>query len=35
MKAIEAYQKLLLKVNKNDTNSSINISKAEFVLIFN
>lgn len=35
MKAIEAYQKLLLKINKNDTNSSINISKAEFVLIFN
>lgn len=35
MKAIEAYQEFLIKVNKNDTNSSVNISKAEFVILYN
>jgi hypothetical protein len=35
MLAIEAYKSLLLKVNKNDTNSDIDISRGEFVLLFN
>lgn len=35
MQSIEAYKKFLLKFNKNDTNSNVNISKGEFVLIFN
>jgi hypothetical protein len=35
MTAIEAYKRLLLKINKNDTNSDIDISKGEFVLLFN
>lgn len=32
--AYEAYKRFLLKINKNDTNSNINISKAEFVLLY-
>lgn len=35
MTALEAYKKFLLKLNKNDTNTKIKISKGEFVLIFN
>jgi hypothetical protein len=35
MTSLEAYKKFLLKINKNDTNSNINISKGQFVLIFN
>lgn len=35
MTSYEAYKKLLLKVNKNDTNADIDISKGEFVLLFN
>lgn len=35
MTSIEAYKKFLLKVNKNDTNSNIRVSKGEFVLLFN
>ena len=35
MNSLTAYKKFLLKINKNDTNSNINISKGEFVLIFN
>lgn len=31
----EAYKKLLLKVNKNDTNQNVKVSKGEFVLLFN
>lgn len=35
MTSIEAYKKLLLRVNKNDTNTDIDISKGEFVLLYN
>lgn len=35
MKPIEVYKKILLKVNKNDSNSNINVPKSEVVLIFN
>lgn len=35
MTSTEAYKKLLLKINKNDTNADIDISKGEFVLLFN
>jgi hypothetical protein len=35
MTSAEAYKRLLLKINKNDTNSDIDISKGEFVLLFN
>lgn len=35
MKSIEAYKRFLIKLNKNDTNTNINIGKGEFVLIFN
>lgn len=35
MTSLEAYKRFLLKVNKNDTNRKINISKGEFVIIFN
>jgi len=35
MQSSEAYKHLLLKVNKNDTNSDIDISKGEFVLLYN
>lgn len=34
MQSIEAYKRLLLKINKNDTNSDIDISKGEFVLLY-
>jgi hypothetical protein len=35
MTSIETFKRLLLKVNKNDTNADIDISKGEFVLLFN
>lgn len=35
MTSAEAYKELLLKVNKNDTNADIDISKGEFVLLYN
>lgn len=35
MTAIEAYKKFLLKINRNDTNSDIDINKGEFVLLYN
>jgi hypothetical protein len=35
MTSKEAYKKYLLKINKNDTNSNIKVSKGEFVLMFN
>lgn len=35
MTAQEAYKRLLLKVNKNDTNADIDISRGEFVLLYN
>jgi hypothetical protein len=35
MTSVEAFKRLLLKVNKNDTNTDIDISKGEFVLLFN
>lgn len=35
MKVIELYKSFLLKINKNDTNSNINISKGEFVILYN
>ena len=35
MTSNEAYQKFLFEVNKNDTNSNVKISKAQFVLSFN
>jgi hypothetical protein len=35
MKAIELYKNFLLKINKNDTNSNISISKGEFVILYN
>jgi hypothetical protein len=35
MLSIEAYKRFLLKINKNDTNSDIDISKGEFVLLYN
>lgn len=31
----EAYKRFLLKINKNDTNTEVSISSAEFVIIFN
>lgn len=35
MTALEAYQRFLIKVNKNDTNRNINIPKGVFVLLYN
>lgn len=35
MKVKEIYKRFLIKVNKNDTNSNINVPKGIFVLIFN
>lgn len=35
MLSIEAYKRLQLKVNKNDTNDDIDISRGEFVLLYN
>lgn len=35
MTTLQAYKKFLLKLNKNDTNTKIKISKGEFVLLFN
>lgn len=35
MTANEAYKQFLLKINKNDSSSNINISKGEFVLRYN
>lgn len=35
MTSLQAYKKFLLKLNKNDTNTKIKISKGEFVLLFN
>lgn len=35
MTSLEAYKTFLLKINKNDTNRNINISKGNFVLIYN
>lgn len=35
MTAQEAYKNLLLKVNKNDTNADVDISRGEFTLLFN
>lgn len=35
MLSIEAYKSFLLKINKNDTNSDIDITKGEFVLLYN
>lgn len=35
MTSKQAYKEFLFKVNKNDTNSNIKISPAQFVLIFN
>lgn len=34
MTAVEAFKRLLLKINKNDTNSDIDISRGEFVLLY-
>lgn len=33
--ALEAYQNFLIKIDKNDTNANIHISKGEFVLLYN
>lgn len=35
MTSVETFKRLLLKVNKNDTNADIDISKGEFILLFN
>jgi len=35
MTSAEAYKLFLLKINRNDTNADIHISKAEFVKLFN
>lgn len=35
MTSAESFKRLLLKVNKNDTNADIDISKGEFVALFN
>lgn len=35
MQSAEAYKRFLLKINKNDTNTDIDISKGEFVLLYN
>jgi hypothetical protein len=35
MLSIEAYKNFLLKINRNDTNSDIDINKGEFVLLYN
>lgn len=35
MTSLEAYKLLLLKVNKNDSNSNRSLSKGEFVILFN
>lgn len=35
MTSKEVYKRLLLKVNKNDTNTNVKINKGDFVLIFN
>lgn len=35
MKVKEIYKRFLIKINKNDTNSNINVPKGIFVLLFN
>ena len=35
MTSLEAYKHFLLLINKNDSNTNVNISKGEFVLLFN
>ena len=35
MTALEAYKYFLLKLNRNDSNVNISVSKAEFVLLYN
>ena len=35
MSPIEAYKLFLLEINKNDTNTNINVPKSQFVLLFN
>lgn len=35
MTSLEAYQNLLLKVNRNDSNSNINVPRGQFVLLYN
>lgn len=35
MTALEAYENFLIKVNKNDSNSNINVPKGKFVILFN
>jgi hypothetical protein len=35
MTSVEAYKRFLLKVNKNDTNTDVDINRGEFVLLYN
>jgi hypothetical protein len=35
MTSLEAYQELLLKVNRNDSNSNIHVPRAKFVIVYN
>lgn len=35
MTSLQAYKQFLLKLNKNDSNTNINVSKGEFVLRYN
>lgn len=35
MTSVEAYKRFLLKINKNDTNTDVDINKGEFVLLYN
>jgi hypothetical protein len=35
MTSIEAYKRFQLKINKNDTNTNVDINRGEFVLLYN
>lgn len=35
MTALDAYEKLLLKVNRNDTNTNIHVPRGKFVVVYN
>ncbi len=35
MTSLQAYQNFLIKVNRNDSNSNINVPKGKFVVLFN
>jgi hypothetical protein len=35
MTSVEAFKRFQLKINKNDTNTDVDINRGEFVLLYN